>query len=214
VADRVINVITEATNFDLISLDEFKVLVGIHPTDTSQDQVLQEYITQYSDVIATVCNRVFAYEEVSEIWRCVNHDDTNTMTRLFLSHYPLDLSATLTVESPTGSPLDPSSYAIEKKSGKIELLGTYTEPITVTYSGGYNLPDESPPALKQAAALMVREGQALMNRLAVIGIRSISHKDSRVMYYDASQQGKGLTISGIIGGATNNLLMHYVRLEV
>jgi hypothetical protein len=214
VADRVIKVLTPANNYDLISLADLKVLIGIHPTDTTQDQVLQEYITQYSDVIATVCNRVFAYEEVSEIWRCVNYDATNTMTRMFLSHYPLDLSASLTVESPTGSVLDPSTYEIEEKSGKIELLSTNDEPVKVTYWGGYLLPDETPPALKQAAALLVREGQALMNRLAVIGIRSISHKDSRVMYFDATQQGKGLTIQGIIGGAANSLLMHYVRLEV
>jgi hypothetical protein len=214
VADRVVKIITPADNYDLISLEDLKLLINILPTDTSQDEVLQSYITQYSDVIATVCNRVFAYEEVSEIWQCVNYDNTNSMTRLFVSHYPIDLEAALTLESPSGAVLDPSTYEVEEKSGKIELLATNSEPIKVTYSGGYVLPDETPPALKQAAALMVREGQALMNRLAVIGIRSISHKDSRVMYYDATQQGKGLTIQGIIGGVTNNLLMHYVRLEV
>jgi hypothetical protein len=213
-ADRVINVLTPATVFDLISLAEMKILIGIPPTDTTQDAVLQEYITQYSDVISTVCNRVFAYEKVSEIWRCVNYDDLNAMKRLFVSHYPIDKTAAITVESPTGSTLDPSTYVVEAKSGKIELLQTSSEPITVTYSGGYVVPTATPPALKQAAALMVREGQALMNRLAVIGIRSISHKDSRVMYFDATQQGKGLSVQGIIGGAVNSLLMHYVRLEV
>jgi hypothetical protein len=136
------------------------------------------------------------------------------MKRLFVSHYPIDKTAAITVESPTGSTLDPSTYVVEAKSGKIELLQTSSEPITVTYSGGYVVPTATPPALKQAAALMVREGQALMNRLAVIGIRSISHKDSRVMYFDATQQGKGLSVQGIIGGAVNSLLMHYVRLEV
>jgi hypothetical protein len=218
VADRVIKILTPATDFDLVSLDELKLLIGVPSTDTSQDATLQEYITQYSDVVATLCNRVFAYEEVSEIWRCVDHDATNAMTRLFLSHYPIDTeSETVQLESPTGSPLDPSTYVIEERSGKIELLQTYTEPILVTYWGGYDLPDEAPPALKQATTLLVREGQSLMNRLAVSGIRSISHKDSRVMYFDSSAVKAPLgkvSAAGALNDALNNLLMHYVRFEV
>jgi hypothetical protein len=219
VADRVIKIITPAETYDLITLDEIKLLMGIPDTDTSQDEVLQSYITQYSDVVATICNRVFAYEEVTEIWRCTNYDDTNAMKRLFVSHYPIDADATLTIQSPTGTALDPASYEIEEKSGKIELLGTCSEPISVTYSGGYELPNGAPPALKQATILMVREGQALMNRLAVSGIRSISHKDSRVMYFDSTTMANkalfsGSAMSGLLGGAANSLLMHYIRLEV
>jgi hypothetical protein len=218
VADRIVKIITPATNFDLVSLDELKLLIGVPSTDTSQDATLQEYITQYSDVIATLCNRVFAYEEVTEIWQCVVHDDTNAMTRLFLSHWPIDTTAeTVQIESPTGTPLDPSTYAIEERSGKIELLQTYTEPIFVTYWGGYDLPTESPPALKQATTLLVREGQSLMNRLAVSGIRSISHKESRVMYFDSSAVKAPLgriSAAGVLNDALNNLLMHYVRFEV
>jgi hypothetical protein len=64
---------------------------------------------------------------------------------------------------------------------------------------------------------MVREGQALMNRLAVTGIRSISHKDSRVMYFDSSAVKAPLgrlSSAGMVGDAINNLLMRYVRFEV
>jgi hypothetical protein len=217
-ADRVIKILTAATDFDLVSLDELKVLIGVPSTDTSQDATLQEYITQYSDVIATLCNRVFAYEEVSELWQCVNHDYSNAMTRLFLSHWPIDTkNEAVQLESPTGTTLDPSTYAIEEKSGKIELLQTYIEPIKVTYWGGYNLPTESPPALKQATTLLVREGQALMNRLAVTGVKSISHKESRVMYFDSSAVKAPLgriSATGVLNDALNNLLMHYVRFEV
>jgi hypothetical protein len=160
---------------------------------------------------------VFAYEQVSEIWRCVAYDQNNAMTRLFLSHYPLDPAATITLESPTGSALDPSTYAIESKSGKIELLSTNSEPISITYSGGYKLPDEAPPALKQALALMVREGQAMMQRLAVSGIRGISHKESRVQYFDYQSTMAKIGLTGVTAlgmSGANALLMHYVRLEV
>lgn len=218
-ADRIVKIITPSDTYDLITLDEVKLMMGIPTTDTSQDELLQTYISQYSDVVATLCNRVFAYEEVSEIWRCVNYDDTNSMKRLFLSHYPIDTDAGIFIESPTGTPLDPTTYAVEAKSGKIEFLGTNSEPISVTYSGGYELPEGAPPALKQATILMVREGQALMNRLAVSGIRSISHKESRVMYFDNTTMANkalfsGSAMSGLLGGAANNLLMHYIRLEV
>jgi len=218
-ADRVIKVIGPATTYDLMSLSEIKVIFGIPDTDTSQDELLSEYITQYSDVIATFCNRVFAYETVTEVWRCVNRDDTNAMTRIFVSHYPIDPAVPITLETPSGSAIDTDSYVIEERSGKIELFQSYAEPIRVTYAGGYLLPDECPPALKQALALMMREGMALMQRLAVSGIRSIAHKESRVMYFDstaAGQPGRMGTISSPMIGMTaaNSLLMHYVRLEV
>jgi hypothetical protein len=212
-ADRVIKVLTPSATYDLMTLDEIKLMFGILDTDTSQDELLSAYISQYSDVIATICNRVFAYEQVTEIWRCVNYDGTNGMTRLFLSHYPIDSTLPITLESPTGAELDPSSYEVEEKSGKIELLSTNSEPIKITYNGGYALPTDAPLALKQALALMVREAQARMQRLAVSGIRSISHKDSRVMYFDAAQTMAAGIGKGVMGGA-GDLLMHYVRLEV
>ena len=214
-ADRVVTVLTEADSYDLISLDDLKVLLGVLPTDASQDEILNMYIDNYSDVVATFCNRVFGYEEVQEVWRCVDYDQTNSMKRLFMSHYPIDVTQMISVESPVGSVLDPLTYVIEEKSGKIELLSMNDEPIMVKYWGGYKLPTDSPPALKQAIAFMVREGQAHMQRFAVSGIRSISHKDARVMYFDvnatiAKQQGG----PGVVSPVANSLLMKYVRHEV
>ena len=216
-ADRIIQVLTPADSYDLLTLDEIKTMFGIDPTDTSQDAQLQMYITSYSDVISTFCNRVFAYEEVQETWTCVNFDDTNAMKRLFVSHYPLDPSYDIVVQNSAIGVFDPSTYAIEYPSGKIELLNTIpSEPITVTYAGGYDAPEAIPPALKQAALLMIREAQALMMRFGISGIRSISHKESRVMYYDINQLlAKGPAGGvGLINSLANNLLMHYVRLEV
>lgn len=215
-ADRVLSIITPAESIDLLTLDELKTMFGVLPGDSSQDDILSMMITTYSDLIATYCNRTFAYEELSEIWRCVDYDQTNAMTRLFLSHYPLDPDYDLILESPTGSAMDPSNYEIETKSGKIELLQGNTEPIKVTYAGGYKLPDEAPPALKQATILMIKEGQAMMQRLSVSGIRSIAHKESRVQYYDTAALAKSATGAAQAIGSTalSALLMHYVRLEV
>jgi hypothetical protein len=62
--------------------------------------------------------------------------------------------------------------------------------------------------------LMIREGQALAQRMLNSGVRSISHRESRVMFFDplallTKTQGLGFATS-----AANSLLMHYVRFEV
>ena len=99
-ADRVVKVLTPADSYDLLSLDELKLALGVSLTDTSQDQSLQQYITRYSNVVATTCNRVFAYETVAEIWRGANVNNTNGMKRLFVTHYPINPIAIMTLESP------------------------------------------------------------------------------------------------------------------
>ena len=208
-ADIITKILTPADTFDL-SLDELKASMGIEPTDTSQDTQLQAQITRYSDVVSTLCNRVFAREEVRETWRCLQS------RRIFLSHWPAVESDIASVECPRGSPLDAGAYEFEEKSGKIELFESRSEPIVVTYTGGYDLPDEAPPALKQATELMIREALATMRGLDTSGIRSISHKEARVMFFDplAGSRAAALKTAGWSMNTMNALLMHYVRLEV
>jgi hypothetical protein len=212
-ADRVCKVLTPAPTYDLLTLDELKVSMAIPPTDTTQDAQLSQLITRFSDVIATTCNRVFAYEEVKETWRCTMQDSAAGMLRLFPSHYPILEADLESITLSDGTVVDPSTYVVEEKSGKIELLQSATQPLTVTYKGGYVVPGACPPALKEACELMIREEQALVNRLLNSGIRSVSHKDSRVMYFDplallTRSQGFGFATT-----AANALLMHYVRFE-
>jgi hypothetical protein len=169
-------------------------------------------VTAYSDVIATMCNRVFAKETLTETWRGI--DDN----RLFLSHYPIVTPTDIaSIECPRGSPMDPSGYEIELKSGKIELYATQSEPIVVTYTGGYALPTDAPPALKEALSIMIREERMAAQRAATGGVRSLAHKESRVVYFDPNLLLKQQSIAGGLTGVSvmlNNLLMHYVRLQV
>jgi hypothetical protein len=140
--------------------------------------------------------------------------------RVFLSHWPVREQDIETVESPRGSLLPGTDYELEEASGKLSLFGARTEPIVVTYTGGFDLPYEAPHDLKSAAAILVRRGRTEAQREATAGIRSIQHKDSRVMFFDpnASQGGGG----GNGGSGTSTeairavhaLLYHYSRLEV
>jgi len=211
-ADIIIKILVAAESFDLLSLDELKAALGIPPADTTQDAQLQTLITRYSDVVSVLCNRVFAKEEVRETWRCLGS------RRVFLSHWPAHEEDIASVESPRGSVLDPSGYEFEEKSGKLELFATQSEPVVINYTGGFDLPDEAPPALKQATELLIREEMAYAARISMSGIRSISHKEARVQFFDpsvleraqmAAKGGLGIALSP----AANALLSHYIRLE-
>src|SRR4249920_3105099 len=101
--DSIINIITPATVFDLMSLDEMKDVLGIADTDTSQDAIIQSQITMMSDVIATQCNRhpidghSWAKETVRETVRDLDS------RRLYLSHWPVKTDDIESVECPRGA---------------------------------------------------------------------------------------------------------------
>jgi hypothetical protein len=214
-ADIWVKVITPADSYDLLTLDELKTLIGLPTSDTSEDAQLEMWITHYSDVIATMCNRVFGKEKVEETWR----GDTMPFDcpRLFLTHYPVDDTDIEAVESPRGSLLAPTAYEIENRSGKMRIDGVWSEPVTVTYTGGYALPDEAPPALKQATGLLIQSAREAKTQAAVAGIKSISHRESRVQFMaegSSSSGGQSGAALGAVGDAVKALLYKYTRFYV
>ena len=213
-ADIWVKVLTPADSYALLTLEEIKDILGLSEVDTAEDEQLQMWIDQYSDVIATMCNRVFAYEQVAETWR--GDSMPFDCPRLFLTHYPVADDDIVTVESPRGGLIVPPTYEIENQSGKMRLDGYWAEPVTVTYSGGYKLPDEAPPALKTACGLMIQAARLQMRMNATSGIKSISHRESRVMFFDY-QQMTGKTGVGPLAAAAdtvNALLYKYMRFYV
>src|SRR4249920_147290 len=100
-ADIWVKVLTPADSYALLTLDELKVILNLSPTDAGEDARLQMWIDQYSDVVATMCNRVFAYEKVAETWRAGSPPFDRE--RLFLTHYPVADADLETVESPRDS---------------------------------------------------------------------------------------------------------------
>jgi hypothetical protein len=207
--DIITKILTPADSFDLLTLDALKLAMGIPPNDLSQDVQLQEDISRYSDIVAILCNRIFGREEVRETVRCLQS------RRYFLSHYPTAEDDIASVEAPRGNVLDPSAYEFEEKSGKIELFDSQSEPIVITYTGGYDLPEEAPPALKQVCEIMVLEGRALRRSFGTSGIRSISHKSARVMFFDPLVSGaRAAAQFGYSINSINSLLSSYIRIEV
>jgi hypothetical protein len=176
--DTLLKVITPAASYDLATLEEMKVALGIADTDTSQDATIQANITQYSDIIARELNRTLAFEEMQETVRCLQPN------RYYVSHWPVKEDDIDSIESPRGTVYDPNSYEVEEASGKIEFFAGQDEPIIVSYSGGYVLPDDAPPALSACLEIMIRAARAYARQQAVAGMRSLSHKEARVMFFD------------------------------
>jgi hypothetical protein len=212
-ADIWVKVLEPADSYALLTLEEAKTILGISASDTSEDDQIKMWIDQYSDVIATMCNRVFAQEKVQETWRgdLMPFDSP----RLFLTHYPIEDADIESVESPRGSIIDPSAWEIENRSGKLRINGSWSEPVTVIYTGGYKLPVDAPDALKTATGLLIQGARSEMTTTAVSGIKSISHRESRVQF----MEGGGQSSSG--GGAlakaadtVNALLYKYMRFYV
>jgi len=211
-ADRIItDILAPATNFDLVTIEEAKLMTGMSLTDTSEDAQMKLFINIASASIASrIHNRVFAKEKVREKWR-----DLGTR-RVFLSHWPVKKADIESVESPEGTVLDPSAYEVEELAGKVSNFNGWVEPVVFTYTGGYVLPQDAPDALKNAAALVILQEKTRAMTAQVGAIRMLSHKDSRVMYHDPSKvfQAAMGAAKQDVEGVLRALLSPFMHFEV
>jgi hypothetical protein len=213
VSDVIVQVLTAAPDitgasdhpYDLMTLDEAKTFMGIH--DTLKDDQIALWITMSSMTIAEMCNRVFAYERVREIWYC------NASHSLYLTRWPVK-AADIESVSENGLPTDPTAYEIEELKGHLLKPTGWVTPIEIIYSGGYHLPDEAPADLKRACALLVQEARAQSLIASVSGVRMLSHKSARVMFYDpnrATASKAGMAMGSPAQQAARALLSNYTR---
>jgi hypothetical protein len=63
-ADVTVHIITPATSFALMTLDELKIALGAPTGTPASDEQWQWMIDVNSATISEICNRVFAKEEV------------------------------------------------------------------------------------------------------------------------------------------------------
>jgi len=145
-----VTVLTPGENFDLISLDNVKAFFNV--TTTTDDERLQQLITFNSLVIADLCSRVFALEEVEETFG--NADwSTTPGTALNLDRWPVRELVSVTVG---GSAVAAGDYTVERATG-ILRYGPYPGgEVVVHYKAGYDLPMEAPPQLSMACIEGIR----------------------------------------------------------
>ena len=206
-ADVTVNVITPATEFDLMTIDELKTALGAPTGTDASDAQWSWLITANSQTIAEFCNRVFAKEEVMESWR----DLVNR--RVFLTHYPVKADD---IQSVTTGGNDRLDYELEEASGKLSIFTDQREPIVVHYTGGFTLPDEAPWPLKQALTLMTANWKAQLAMVQVTGVRMIAHKEARVMFHTptAATTGGGSGPGAGLPSAVESILSQYTRFWV
>jgi hypothetical protein len=201
-------------------LSEYEARLALNMMNASDENTLKmiAMLLQWcSDEIATTCNRSFARETVEDTFRNINCSSP----RLFLTHWPI-----VSITSVMGKKSDGSSvtfipgtdYEVDAEEGELLLLGgNWSDPILVTYTGGYELPKEAPPALKQAATLMTREGYYASIR-GDATIRMVGHKEARVIYFDpnalAKAAGGGSAGMSPARRAVADLLTSYTRWEI
>jgi hypothetical protein len=211
-ADRVIEVLTAASSFELLTLQEAKMMIGLSLSDSTYDAQMQLFTDINSAVVMRLCNRIFAREKVRESWSEINNN------RIFLSHWPVSPQDIESVESPEGTAT--LGYKLEPASGKISGVGA--EPIVVTYTGGYELPGQAPLPLKQAVALLNKKSYTdarMATSAAASGVRMLAHRDSRVMYHDPSRLAVAQATAAKSGGGGIDqsvlaILYHYMHQEV
>jgi hypothetical protein len=222
-SEPLVNVITPATEVGLISLEDAKILLGIPASDVSNDEQLQMLIDQNSMQLAMQANRdTFAYEEVEERWDCVAPVCCPDGTcKIYLTRYPVKFDDIETVETPEGVLIDSSRYRLEQNTGKLILIDGCAGEVLIHYSGGYKLPEEAPLPLQQAAGLMVRSFRTTAAQESTVGsgVRMISHKDSRIMYFSPRDLAGGSTGSSGASmsptdAAVKNLISKFTRLWI
>ena len=216
-----VNVLTPNDVVGLISLEDCKILLDIASGDTSKDAQLQMLIDQNSMVLAEMANRdTWAKEKVIETWECVPPVCCpDGSARIWLTRAPVKKADIESVESPRGTIIDPNDYEVEERTGQVKFPGGASGQIIITYTGGFDLPDEAPLALQQAASMMVRSyrTEAAQASTSGAGVRMIAHKESRIMYFSPKDMAGGT--SGSSGGVSatssdstiKNLLSKYTR---
>ncbi len=206
-----LNVITPAQNLSLVSLYEAKIALGLaSSTDEALDEQLEMFIEWSSAEIAALCNRTFARETVIETF----DTNANYNNRIYLSRYPV---RTVTAISEDGEALViDDDYSIEMASGRVTRVDApWSSPASFSYTGGYDLPNDSPKALRHAALLMTREAYNATSR-GDSSVRMIRHKDSAITYFDPNSKSgsSGGADGSVARRAVGSLLTHFMRFAV
>ena len=153
-----------------------------------------------------MCNRIFAREKLIERWRELSS------RRVYLTHWPVKQSD---IESVTTNGVDRlNDWELDEREGKLSIFTNRAEPISITYTGGYDLPDEAPLPLQQAVSLLVSTSKSEQAAAALTGVRMISHKESRVMFHSPTSGGSsGGSTTASSGGkdTVKDLLGHYIK---
>jgi hypothetical protein len=191
---------------DLVGLDDLKLALGIE--GTTEDATLAAAITFQSRIIAEYCNRRFGLAEAVETFTFDRYEDMLQRQALTLSLYPV-VEVTEVLSAGTGA----TDYSFDPASGRLWMSNGYcwVDTVTISYSGGYDLPEEAPARLQRAVIDAVNAGRTSSYRDPTI--REVQHGDARVSYFTPSVSSTTGS-SDFLSAAAAELIRPYRRLHV
>jgi len=193
---------TDSAGPDLISLDDLKLALGI--TDDTEDAVLQAAITFQSRIIAEYCDRRFGLAEAIETFTLDRGEVLATRNALTLSLYPVVEILEVSSVGVTGS-----DYELDPVTGRLWFDAWCSGAVSVSYSGGYDLPEEAPARLQRAVIVAVNEGRTSGTRDP--SIREVQHGDTRISYFTSATSSAS---PGFLSAPVIDLIRPYRRLTV
>jgi Phage gp6-like head-tail connector protein len=191
---------------DLVGLDDLKLALGIE--GTADDAALQAAITFQSRIIAEYCNRRFGLAQAVETFTFDRYEDMLRRQALTLSLYPV-VEVTEVLSAGTGA----TDYSFDPVSGRLWMANGYcwVDTVSVSYSGGYDLPEEAPARLQRAVIDAVNAGRTSSYRDPTI--REVQHGDARVSYFTPSVSSTTGS-SDFLSAAAAELIKPFRRLHV
>jgi hypothetical protein len=175
---------TGEPQFDLTTIADVKTELGI--TSSSLDDVLQDQVTLYSKIIASMCDRVFANQTVIETFVLGYRE---CPTSLPLSRFPVVAVDTVEID---GTEISAANYEADPETGLLHYIcgHWYGRRVEVTYNAGYDLPDDAPAPLARACVEFVKDQRLTQGRDP--SIREITDEGQTVSYFSsASVSGTG-----------------------
>lgn len=156
-----LTVITPATVFDMTTLEDAKVELGV--TGDDQDDQILRWIAEESSAICAYTNRTWAEETVTETW--FRYD--RFWEELILERYPVT-SITSIVED--GLTLETTDYLLSERDGIIIRLfqdqptqwGAFKT--VITYTGGYQLVGTLPSDIEKACLRSIKNRALTLTR--------------------------------------------------
>lgn len=199
---RVIDESTDSAGPDLVSLADLKLVLGI--TGSDEDEALQASITFQSRIIAECCDRRFGRAEALETFTFDQFETSQARQALVLKLYPV--LEILSVNGSIGGAA--ADYTFDPESGRL-WGGPWSGTVAVTYSGGFDLPEEAPARLTRAVIDAVNESRQSGTRDPTI--REVQHGDTRVAYYTPTLSSGS---SSYLSASVTDLIRPYRRLSV
>lgn len=165
---------------DLTTLAQVKLLMGIDPSDTSQDDNLQTLITAASAYIASYVSRQLVSGPVSEV-----RDGSGSSVMMF-AEWPVTAVSSVAMDgNPVPAATGFSDYGYRFTGTRLILnCGRFCRGVAnvqINYTGGYN---PIPQDLAEATAEMVIYKLKAMTKLGVVGAQSI---DGQSVTFNAGQ---------------------------